>query len=620
MSSFFSILRRRITPVYLLVLSCMATGTLFAQSSEETPDPHSFSRPDLVAVTHLDWRADVDFEERILDAVARYTLDRRDPSASELILDAWKLKVASVQDQDGERLKYEISDWDDLLGSALKIELNPSTTHVEIAYKTDPSAKALQWLLPQQTAGRKAPFLFTQSQAILARTWMPCQDSPGVRFTYTAQVQVPPGMMALMSAVNPQERAADGKYTFRMDQPIPSYLLAMAVGDLDFQPVGKRTGVYAEPSQMEAATYEFGAMEQMLEAAEELYGPYAWERYDLIVLPPSFPFGGMENPRLTFCTPTIIAGDRSLTALVAHELAHSWSGNLVTNKTWDDFWLNEGFTVYFERRIMEALYGAEYANMLALLGMQDLRGTLNQLGSDAADTHLKLHLEGRDPDDGLTDVAYEKGYFFLRALEDEVGRERFDAFLRDYFKRYAFQVMDTEQFLQVLRAQLLRGNPADFPVDAWVYGPGLPDNAPRVQSARFAAVDAAVQQWLRGDASLSDLATGAWSTHEWLHFLRQLDGQVDENKMEEIDEAFEFSRSGNCEILAEWFVLSLRTGYEDADRPMEDFLWEVGRRKFLVPIYTELYKVNPNKAKSIYARSRENYHAVSTQTLDQLLR
>jgi len=620
MTFLFSYFNRRFALVSLLVLWCISSGTLFAQPSEKTPDPHSFSRPDRVAVTHLDWRAEVNFDERTLDAVARYTLDRRDRSASELILDAWKLEVASVKDQEGARLKFELSELDDLLGSSLTIELNSSTTHVEITYKTDPSAKALQWLLPQQTAGRKAPFLFTQSQAILARTWLPCQDSPGVRFTYSAQVQVPPGMTALMSAVNPQQRAADGRYTFRMDQPIPSYLMAMAVGDIDFQPVGKRSGVYAEPSQMEAATYEFGAMEQMLEAAEGLYGPYAWERYDLIVLPPSFPFGGMENPRLTFCTPTIIAGDRSLTALVAHELAHSWSGNLVTNKTWDDFWLNEGFTVYFERRIMEALYGPEYANMLALLGMQDLQGTLDQLGGDAADTHLKLHLEGRDPDDGLTDVAYEKGYFFLRALEEEVGRERFDAFLRNYFKHYAFQVMDTEQFIQVLHEQLLREDHADFPVDAWVYGPGLPESAPRVQSARFTAVDAAVQQWLKGDAQLGDLATAEWSTHEWLHFLRQLHGQVDENKMEEIDEAFEFSRSGNSEILAEWFVLSLRTGYEDADRPMEDFLWEVGRRKFLVPIYTELYKVNPNKAKTIYARSRENYHAVSTQTLDQLLR
>jgi len=590
------------------------------QLRAQTPDPHSFSRPDEVITTHLSLNAKVDFEARIIAATAQYALRRTSPDAQRLVLDTWKLNVSSVKDQEGKKLAYEWSDFDELFGSALEIELLPATFAVQITYTTDPSAKALQWLLPQQTAGKTMPYLFTQSQAILARTWLPCQDSPGVRFTYDATVAVPKGMMALMSAENPQKKSEDGVYKFRMDQPIPSYLMAMAVGDLEFEAVGNRTGVYAEPRQMKAAVYEFAEMEQMLNAAEALYGPYAWERYDLIVLPPSFPFGGMENPRLTFCTPTIIAGDRSLTALVAHELAHSWSGNLVTNKTWNDFWLNEGFTVYFERRIMEALYGVEYSNMLALLGMQDLQATLGELGHSHADTHLKLALAGRDPDEGLTDVAYEKGYFFLRAIEETVGREKFDAFLRGYFARNAFKVMDTEAFIRELRTKLLRGPHLNFPVDEWVYGPGLPENAPVIHSDKFAAVERALDSFLRGDASPEELLTSTWTTHEWLHFIRQLPSDVSERSLDRLDEAFELTHSGNSEILAAWFVVGLRAGYEEIDRPMEEFLWEVGRRKFLVPIYTELYRVNPDKAKTIYSRSRENYHSVSTLTLDGLLR
>ncbi|MEX2088191.1 MAG: M1 family metallopeptidase, partial [Bacteroidota bacterium] len=476
------------------------------------------------------------------------------------------------------------------LGQALTIDITPQTKEVTIAYHTNPNAAALQWLEPSQTAGGKRPFLFTQSQAILARTWVPCQDGPGVRMTYSARVKTRPDLMAVMSATNPTAKTADGVYEFSMPQPIPSYLLALAVGDLAFKSTGPRSGVYAEPSMVDKAAWELEDTEKMIEAAESLYGPYRWDRYDVIVLPPSFPFGGMENPRLTFATPTILAGDRSLVALVAHELAHSWSGNLVTNATWNDFWLNEGFTVYFEHRIMEQVYGRTYSEMLAQLSMQDLQATINELGATHPDTHLKLNLGGRDPDEGMTDIAYNKGYFFLRLIEEAVGREKWDAFLKSYFDAFAFGTMTTEGFISYLRENLIHGDKnleEKIQIDRWVSGPGLPEGAPEVRSGEFGRVEEQLNAWKNG-ALAGKLATKDWTTHHWLHFLRNLPTTLSSEQMADLDKAFAFSRSGNSEILAAWFPHVITHSYQPGYTALENFLMGVGRRKFLKPLYTKL--------------------------------
>jgi aminopeptidase N len=450
------------------------------------------------------------------------------------------------------------------------------------------------------------------------------QDSPGIRFTYDARVRVPKELLALMSADNPTSKNAEGVYTFRMDKPIPAYLLALSVGDLVFEKTGPNTGVYAEPVTLPKAVYEFADLEKMLHAAEKIYGQYAWGRYDLLVLPPSFPFGGMENPKLTFATPTILAGDRSLTSLVAHELAHSWSGNLVTNQTWNDFWLNEGFTVYFERRIMEELYGKPYAEMLASLGYGELVQTVEEFGKDSKDTQLKLDLSGRSPDDGVSDIAYEKGYFFLRLLENTVGREKWDAFVKNYFQTHAFQSMDTERFLDYLQKELFTGNPEQFTklnIQEWVYSPGLPANIPQAKSERFAGVEEAATRWQQGTPA-SQLSTKDWSSHEWLHFIRQLPTSLTTAQMAGLDKAFGFTQSGNSEILAAWLLRAVQTNYTPAYPAMEKFLVNVGRRKFLTPLYQALLKTEKGKgrAKAIYAKARPNYHFVATNTLDTMLK
>ena len=581
-------------------------------------DVHSFSRPDQAAVKHLDLDLRVDFERRQLAGSARLDIENR-TGARELVLDTSGLSIENVT-ADSQPATFNLGDPIRYLGRPLTIAIGADTRSVSIDYSTSPDAAAVQWLSPEQTAGGKHPFLFTQSQAILARTWVPCQDSPGVRMTYEATIRVPRGLLAVMSAENPTSTNDGGTYRFRMPQPIPSYLLALAVGDLAFRSLGRNSGVYAERPVVESAAWELADTQKMIDAAETLYGPYRWGQYDILVLPPSFPFGGMENPRLTFATPTILAGDRSLVNLVAHELAHSWSGNLVTNATWNDFWLNEGFTVYFERRIMEAVYGRYYSEMLARLGMQDLEQIVDELGPQSADTHLLLNLEGRDPDDASNKVAYEKGYFLLRLIEETIGRRPFDAFLRDYFDRYAFQSMTTVEWMKKLE-KAFPGIAMKTGMETWVNGPGVPANAPLVQSDAFEKVEEAVRAF-EGGTPAARLKTSKWTTHEWIHFLRHLPKTLTREQMTAFDDAFHFTASGNSEILHEWLLQAIEHDYEPAYDALERFLLRQGRRKFLKPLYEKLAKTPEGlvRAKRIYAAARPTYHAVSRGTIDGILK
>lgn len=578
-------------------------------------DIHSFARPDEAVVRHLALDLAVDFERKRLAGSATLQIETSG-DARELVLDTHGLTIDRVTLGDGTPATFTVGDAQPFLGAPLTIAIAPGTRAVRIEYASAPDAAAVQWLSREQTAGGEHPFLFTQSQAILARTWVAIQDSPGIRITYDATIRVPQGLMAIMSAENPTEVSGDGVYRFRMPQAIPPYLLALAVGDLAFRSLGHNSGVWAEKPMIGAAAYELADTPKMIEAAEKLYGPYRWGQYDVLVLPPSFPFGGMENPRLTFATPTILAGDRSLVNLVAHELAHSWSGNLVTNATWNDFWLNEGFTVYFERRIMEEISGRNYSEMLALLGRQDLDAAVAELPE--RDTHLFLDLTGRDPDEAATKLPYEKGYFLLRLIEETVGRATWDAFLRDYFDRHAFHSMTTAAFVDELKQAF-----PDLAVDvnAWIHGPGIPDNAPVVHSDAFLKVEAQVKAFESG-AHAASLATKGWSTHEWIHFLRHLPKGLTLARMTDLDAAFGLTSSGNSEILHEWLLRAIEHRYEPAYDALERFLLRQGRRKFLKPLYQKLAETDEGmaRARAIYAKARPMYHSVSYRTIDQILK
>lgn len=594
-----------------------------------TADVHTFANLSEFRAQHADLSLRVDFGRKTLSGKVQLRLERLDPQADELILDTRDLDIRSVA-LNLSATKLVPVDWrlgprDEVLGQPLIIDVSAAGRARKftavIQYETSPGASGLQWLEPRQT-GDAHPFLFSQSQAIHARSWIPLQDSPQVRITYTARIFTPPDLVAVMSAVNDPGAARDGEYSFEMPQAIPSYLFAIGVGNLVFQPMSERTGVYALPAVVEAAATEFADTEAMLEIGESIYGPYRWGRYDLLILPPSFPFGGMENPRLSFITPTVIAGDRSLVSLIAHELAHSWSGNLVTNATWRDLWLNEGFTTYFTSRIMEAVYGEGRRRMEDVLGLQDLREDLATAAP--ADQSLVPDLTGRDPDAVFSDIPYEKGKLFLDFLEARFGRDRFDRFLHDYFDRFAFQSITTEQFVSYLDEHLLQTRPGRVTMEEvrqWIYGPGLPATAVLPESDAFDRVAAQSRRWLEGEIPASELQTGAWTVHEWRFFIDNLPVELSTAQLAELDRAFGLTSTGNAEIGLSWYKVAIRNNYQPAYPAIERYLISIGRRKLVRPLYIALMQTDEGRefARRVYTEARPGYHPITTASLDPIV-
>ncbi|WP_452221517.1 M1 family metallopeptidase [Lacinutrix salivirga] len=581
-------------------------------------EPHSYAQPNDAVITHLDFNFEANFVTKTIKGIAKYTIENN--NASQIILDSKFLDIYNVL-ANGQPTTFKLGDFDEMLGQPLTINIKEDTKTITVFYETTSKTEALQWLDPQQTADKTHPFLLTQGQAILTRTWIPIQDSPQIRITYNATAQVPKELMAVMSAENPKQKSADGFYSFKMEQPIPPYLIALAIGDFEYKAISNRTGVYAEKSMLNKVHNEFSDMEKMVAAAENLYGTYAWDQFDVIVLPPSFPFGGMENPRLTFATPTVIAGDKSLTSLIAHELAHSWSGNLVTNATWDDFWLNEGFTVYFEMRIMEALYGKERANMLALISRQDLTEELEGFENEPERTQLKLDLKGANPDDGMNSIAYDKGYLFLRTLEEKVGRDKFDAFLKNYFTSHAFKTMTTEKFVEHLNTNLLKNNNVTFNAEEWIYKPGIPENQAKITSNAFTKVEETLQEFVKTN-TINKSATSDWTPQEWVHFIRNFPADMTAQQMQVLDNTFTLSDSSNSYIAMVWYEQAINHDYHgnNVDAKIENFLTNVGRRWYVNTIFKAFKRNNrTEEALNIYKKSRANYHAVTVNTIDELL-
>jgi leukotriene-A4 hydrolase len=624
-------------------LALVISGGLCSAAEHNDPGPtnatfdyHSYANVDQFRITHMEFDFRVDLSSKTITGIAALEFKRLDPRATVIVLDTKDLMIEDVSQKASDVLgataksqtvwvsrPFHMEKPDPILGSALVIDLPPSkksTETIRIDYETLPSSAALQWLTAKQTARHK-PFLYTDSEPIGARTWIPLQDTPQVRATYKASVHTDSGVLAVMSAENDPKAKRNGEFTFVMPQPVPSYLIALAVGDLEFKETGPRTGVYAEKSIIKEAAKEFSDTELMMQAAEKLFGPYRWSRYDILVMPPSFPNGGMENPRLSFITPTIIVGDKSLVSVIAHELAHSWSGNLVGNATWRDLWLNEGFTDYMESRIMTAVYGEPASSMEAVLGLRSLRADLAKL--KPADQVLANDLKDRDPSEVFSSIPYEKGRLFLNYLDSMYGRERFDPFLRGYFDHFAFKSITTEQFLAYLQENLLDRFPGVVTreqVNTWVLGPGLPTDAVLPVTTLFQPVDGARAAWLDANLPAKKFGTG-WVTQQWVYFLDNMPATLSSTQLADLDKSFGFSKSPNAEIAHSWLLLVVANNYQPAFPRLQEYLTTIGRSKLIAPLYEALMKTPSGTefAKRVFAKARPGYHAETVKAIEAIV-
>ncbi|MHA1544135.1 MAG: M1 family metallopeptidase [Alphaproteobacteria bacterium] len=617
----------RFFSLFILVFVAACSEQETASNSATPVDMFSYANTDQVVVSHIDLDLTINFEEKVLGGTAVLTLDYITRGAETLVLDARNLSIEKVEAGVGEMLSettFSLSETDPVLGEALTIALPGGTDRVKITYGSNLGATGLMWLSPEQTAGKVYPFMFSQSQAIHARSWVPLQDTPAVRFSYTATLRTPENLIALMSSAQDPDGVRDGEYHFVMPQAIPSYLMAIAVGDLEFRAISETIGVYAESYIIDAAVYEFGEAPDMMIANEALYGPYRWGRYDLLILPPSFPFGGMENPRLTFLTPTLVAGDRSLTNVIAHELAHSWAGNQVTNATWREPWLNEGITSYVENRVMEEVYGTERAVMEQIMAKADWMADLADFeeNNELPLAALKLPEKFDDPDLGFSSVAYNKGQFFMMFLEQSYGRDVFDPFLKGYFDNFAFKSLTTEDFLAYLKENLMEPNPgvvAEAVIMEWIYEPSVPASTPNPVSDVFERLEVKSAAWLAGEIDPNGLDSAAWTIQEWLYFLNGLPDELTQDQFISLDTAFNLTNSSNAEVVFVWYMKSLKGGYGAIDDSLKKFLIRVGRGKFLYPLYARLIETGKAEwAMEIYQEARAGYHPIAQSRIETL--
>lgn len=583
-------------------------------------DPHSYAESTQPRTKHLRWKVTVDFATHVLKGEA--VLELASAGSGPLDIDTKGLTIHSVVSGSGTPIPHELHAEDPILGRRLHLDLPADTKEVHITYETSPDAIALQWLTPEQTEGKKHPYLFSQCQAIHARTMLPVQDTPAIRISYHAEVTVPEQLSAVMSA-GPAGTRVDKPGTrtflFEMPQPIPPYLMALAVGELESRDLGPRSRVWAEPATVDKAAWEFAEIEKMIAGAEKLFGPYEWDRYDMLVLPPSFPYGGMENPRMTFLTPTLLAGDRSLVDVVSHELAHSWTGNLVTNSTGDHFWLNEGWTVWAERRIQEALWGQDEVLLRWAIGEKDLEEAIERFGADSPLTKLRTNLEGVDPDDAFSTIPYEKGARFLALIERTTGREKFDRFVRDYLNRYHFTSITSEEFMAFLDAKL-PGVSTTVEAKKWLYEPGMPSNAPVFRSPAVEELTKLAEGWASGTRPTAG-QIASWNTAKTQVYLQRLPRQLDATSCEWLDRNLKLMNRGNYEILVEWLVIAAGSDYEPAFGRIREVLSRVGRMKYLRPLFTALGKHPRSRAVAheTFAAVAPSYHTLSRRVVASVI-
>ncbi|KAF9580423.1 Leukotriene A-4 hydrolase [Lunasporangiospora selenospora] len=608
-------------------------------------DPTSQSNLDQVKTNHIHLDLAVDFTAKVLTGSADLEIEAIADQTDKLILDTRYITIHSVTN-DGKELAYELKEHDPKYGSALHIRLDRplskrERTTVRVGYSTTQDCTACQWLEPSQTVGKKHPYLFTQCQAIHARSLLPCQDSPSIKLTYSAHIHAP--LRAVMSAVpTGQDKSTKGNdlTTFKFEQKtrIPSYLIALAVGNLEGREIGPRSTVWTEPEVLEDAAWEFVDTENFIRTGEALLTPYDWGRYDLLVLPASFPYGGMENPCLTFVTPSLLAGDRSLVDVVAHEIAHSWMGNLVTTENWEHFWLNEGFTVFVERKIIGRMKGKEHGDFSAIVGYNALQESVGHFGKEHPFTALCPCLRGEDPDDSFSRVPYEKGFNLLYYLEKHLGGpEVFEPYLRAHVQQFAGRSINTDEWKHFLYSYMTKHhgqekvdllNLVDW--DAWLHGPGMPpvenqfdDSLARTCTDLSKKWDASRLAGSNNDTSaFSEKDIAEFSTNQTVVFLEELTELQDpmpHGHLDRMDELYQLTTVKNAEVRLRWQLLCLKADYEKIYPEVLAFATTMGRMKICRPLLRSLYKAKNGAelAREAFLKNKTFYHPIAATMISK---
>ena len=602
-------------------------------------DYHSFANIEQFRVTRLELNLRVDFMNKVLFGVVALQVKRLDPNATQLVLDTRGLDIRDVSEKPSNVMgalsksettwvsrPFHVDKADPVLGSPLVIELPPgkkSTESIKIEYVTSPTAPALQWVTDKQTAGKHHPFMYTLSYPIGTRSWIPLQDTPQVRAGYSAVIMTDDDVIAVMSANNDPRVKRKGQYAFLMRDPVPSSLIALAVGDLRFKETGPRTGVYAEKPLLEEAAKEFADTGAMLQSAERLFGPDRFDRYDIVVMPPSFPTVEVGNLSAPFVTSTAVTTDRSQEPVVARALAQSWAGGLVSVSSWRDAWINEGLSRYMGNRLMEEALGSPRVAAASWLELRSLRENLDR--QSAGDQVLAADLRGRDPGAPSREPAYQKAGLFFTYLDGKYGRERFDAFLRGYFDHFSLRSVDTDQFLAYLKDNLLDRFPGIVTREqalSWVASIGIPADALLPASTAFDSVDAARNAWLAGKTPAKKIDNRGWETPQWVYFLSGLPATLRRDQMAELDQAFGFDRSANAQEAGGWFLLVIRNDYQPAYPHLEEYLKTTGRTSLIVPLYAELVKTpaGTTLARRVYPLAKPFYAAQTVAAVDAVVR
>lgn len=616
-----------------------------AASIYQPRDPNTLSNYNAWRTKHTTANFEIDFDAKHLKGDVTLSLERLARSESSITLDTSYLDVSSVKVQ-GEEAKFELtSSRQGPYGSPLKIIVSEKHQgpqfDVNISVKTTKDCTALQWMTPAQTSNKKHPYMFSQCQAIHARSLFPCQDTPDVKSTYTFNIRssLPVLASGLPTGARDFKHGQEGKpgtllYTFNQPIPMASYLFALASGDLASASIGPRSSVWTGPEELTACQWEFAAdTEKYIQTAESIVSPYAWTQYNILVLPPSFPYGGMENPIFTFATPTVVSGDRQNVDVIAHELSHSWSGNLVSNASWEHFWLNEGWTTYLERRLQAAIHGGfQHRDFSAIIGWKALTDSINQFGTDHEFTKLIPNLKGQDPDDAFSSIPYEKGFTFLLHLEKLLGLEKWDAFIPHYFKTYSRKSVDSYEFKSTLLAFFATDATATEKLnslewDSWFYSPGFPPKPDFDTSLVDECYDLAAKWTAAVHAPRSFTPHPAdvegWTANQLLVFLETLQTAsplLTPQLVQSLGAAYSLRSSRNVEVLSRYYVLGLKAGDEVVYQPAAELLSRVGRMKFVRPLFKGLLRRDAGLARRTVEANREFYHPICWGMIEKILK